>query len=348
MIQNSKRLHEIAVGAVPGTGASTSPKLESRPARSVFAKLEGRFLAIWIALGVLLVADAIFLPRSLNATTLLAVSPFAAFLAIAAIGQATVIMARGIDLSVPAIIALSSSVLIGVSGGSDERLWIAIAAALLAAVLVGTINGLLIAFLRLNALIVTLAAGAIITGLTLWYRQSMGAESPVPPSLAVFGNGRIAGVPTAVVIAVIIVIGAVLFFTKTVTGRRFEAAGCNPDAAFITGINVKLYQAGAYVGASLLYGVAAVLLAGFIGNPTLDVGNPYFMAPIAAAVLGGVAMTGGIGNMLSVAVAAAFLIQLDQSLKMLGLPTSWQLVIQGVAIGVGMWMSEVKSTVRRG
>lgn len=345
MIQNSKQLHELGVGA--GAGGVTSSKGENSRSRSAFARMEGRFLAIWVALAVLLVADAIFLPRSLNVTTLLAVSPFAAFLAITAIGQATVIMARGIDLTIPAVIALSSSVLIGVSGGSDEYLWSATGVALLAAVLVGAVNGFLIAILKLNALIVTLAVGAIVTGLTLWYRHSIGAESPVPPSLAAFGNDRIAGVPTAVLIAGLIVILAVLFFTKTVAGRKFEAAGCNPDAAFITGINVRLYEAGAYIGASLLYGIAAVLLAAFIGNPTLDVGIPYFMAPIAAAVLGGVAMTGGIGNILSVTVAAVFLIQLDQSLKMLGLPTSWQLVIQGIAIGMGMWLSEAKSAVRR-
>lgn len=348
MIQGSKQLRDLAVSAPTAKAVSGRKVRSAKPRRSAIAKLEGRFLAIWAALGVLLAADTIFLPRSLDPTTILAVSPFAAFLAIVAIGQAAVIMARGIDLSVPAIIALSSSMLIGVSGGSDDRLWIAIFAALLAAIVVGAVNGFLIAFLKLNALIVTLASGAIITGLTIWYRQSMGAESPVPPVLAAFGNSRIAGIPTAVLVAVAIVIAAILFLTKTVYGRRFEASGCNPKAAFITGINVKLYHAGAYVGAGLLYGVAAVLLAGFIGNPTLDVGHPYFMAPIAAAVLGGVAMTGGIGNMLSVAIAAVFLVQLDQSLKMLDLPTSWQLVIQGMAIGVGMWMSEVKSSTKRG
>ncbi|WP_431324688.1 ABC transporter permease [Rhizobium sp. YTU87027] len=342
----SEQLDNLASGV--GAAASSKSAANQRPRRSALARLEGRFLTIWIALGILLVADAIFLPKSLDGTTLLAVSPFSAFLAIAAIGQATVIMARGIDLSAPAIITLSSSILIGVSGGSDERLWIAVVAALLGAVFVGTINGLSIVFLKLNALIVTLAVGAIVTGLTIWYRQSFGAESPVPPSLAEFGNGRIFGVPTAVAIASVITLIAVLLLTKTVWGRKFEASGCNPDAAFIIGINVKLYQAGAYAIAGLIYGIAAVLLAGFIGNPTLDAGNPYFMAPIAAAVLGGVAMTGGIGNMLSVSIAAIFLIQLDQSLKMLGLPTSWQLVIQGVAIGAGMWLSEITSTTRRG
>ncbi|KQU92837.1 ribose ABC transporter permease [Mesorhizobium sp. Root102] len=314
-----------------------------KPRFSRVAKVEIRFLAIWIALGTLVLIDAVFLPRSLQRSTLLAVSPFAAFLAITAIGQAIVIMARGIDLSVPAIMSLSCAILIGFSAGNDAYLFSAVGAAILAAVLVGAVNGVLIAFLRLNALIVTLAVGAIVTGVTIWYRQSVGAESPVPPSLAEFGNGRLLGIPTSVAIAFLVTCLAGLFLTKTVAGRRFEAVGTNPEAAHVIGMRVRIYQAGAYVTASMMYGIAAMLLAGFIRNPTLDVGAPYFMSPIAAAVLGGVAMSGGVGNMLSVAVASIFLIQLDQSLKMVGLPTSWQLVIQGVAIGTGMYLSELRS-----
>ena len=82
-------------------------------------------------------------------------------------GQTLVLMARGIDLSAPAIIALSSTVLLGVSGGHDDRMAIAIGVALLAAVAVGLVNGLLVALLKLNALIVTLSTGAIVSGVTL-------------------------------------------------------------------------------------------------------------------------------------------------------------------------------------
>lgn len=347
MIQRSTSYPDLASNPQSTPSRPQETASSPMPRFSRAAKVEIRFLAIGIALGILVLIDAIFLPRSLQKSTLLAISPFAAFLAITAIGQAIVIMARGIDLSVPAVMSLSCAILIGFSAGNDAYLVSAVGAALLAAVVVGAINGVLIAFLKLNALIVTLAIGAIVTGVTIWYRQSVGAESPVPPSLADFGNGRLLGIPTSVAIAFAVTCLAWLFLTKTVTGRRFEAVGTNPEAAHVIGIRFRTYQAGAYVIAGLMYGVSAILLAGFIKNPTLDVGAPYFMAPIAAAVLGGVAMTGGIGNMLSVAVASIFLIQLDQTLKMIGLPTSWQLVIQGVAISTGMYLSELRSP-RRG
>ena len=97
----------------------------------------------------------------------------------------------------------------------------------------------------------------------------------------------------------------------------------------------------------MLYGVAGILLSAFIRNPTLDVGDAYLLAPIAAAVLGGTAMTGGIGSMVAVAGAALFLTHLGQLLKMLGLSTAIQLVIQGVAIAVGMALAESKLSLAK-
>jgi ribose transport system permease protein len=301
--------------------------------------IEMRFAAIWIALVVMLLLDRLFLPRSVDLSTLMAILPLAAFLAIAAMGQTLVIMSKGIDLSVPAIVSLSSAVLLGVSGGSDERLLTAIIAALAAAILVGAANGFLIAAFKLNALIVTLATGSIVTGITIGYRETARAESTVPQALADFCSSRVLGIPTSVWVALILVVLLTFVQRKSFVGRRFELVGINPAAAHVTGVATRRYEGATYVAASALYGVMAILLAGFIRNPTLEVGNPYLLAPIAAAVLGGTAISGGIGSLISVCGAALFLLQLDQSIKMLGLPTAWQMIIQGVAIALGMYLS---------
>lgn len=305
--------------------------------------VEMRFAAVWIALAVLLLIGAVFLPRSISANSILNILPFAAFLAIAAMGQSLVIMVRGIDLSVPAIVTLSSTVLLGMSGGDDASLGLGIVCALIAAVMVGVLNGVLIAALKLNALIVTLATGAMVSGLTLWYRTGLPAEAGVPDALARFGGVRFLGLNSVVWIALILTVLATVVLRKTRMGRLFEAVGANPTAAHATGIAVTRFQCGAYIIAAFLYGMVGVFLSGFIRNPTLDVGNPYLLAPIAAAVLGGTAISGGIGSMIAVAGAALFLTQLDQALKVFGLATSWQLIVQGVAIGLGMFLSEMKS-----
>ena len=306
-----------------------------------------RFLAIWIALAVLVAICAVLLPRSVAPTTIQTILPFVAFLALASMGQAIVLMGRGIDLSVPGTVGLASAVILGVSGGSDDRLWIAIIAALLAAAAVGAVNGILVAFLKLNALIVTLAVGAIVSGITLWYRQGFTAEAKVPQALGDFCGSRLFGLPISVWFALAVLVILTIGLRKTILGRRFELVGANPRAAYAGGIEIMRYQAGAFILASVLYGILAILLSGFILNPTLEVGNPYLLAPIAAAVLGGTAISGGIASMVAVSGAAIFLMQLDQALKMINLPTSWQLIIQGCAIAAGMWIAEFSNSSRR-
>src|SRR5262249_41214047 len=126
---------------------------------------------------------------------------------------------------------------------------------------------------------------------------------------------------------------------KTTLGRRFSAVGANPRAAWIAGVNVAAYQTAAFAAAGFLYGVAGILVSAFIRNPTLKVGEPYLLAPIAAAVLGGTAMSGGIASMVAVAGGALFLTQLGQMLQMLGLSSALQFVIEGLAIALGMALS---------
>lgn len=305
-----------------------------------------RFAAIWFAMLALVCVSAIVVPRSLMPSTFLATVPLAAFLAIAATGETLVLMSRGIDLSTPAVITLASTLILGVSQGHDGDVWLAVAAALSSAAAIGLLNGLLVAVLQLNALIVTLAVGAVTSGITLWYRESLPAESRVPPAMAAWGGSRILGLSVSVWVAAILVIALTLVLRKSVIGRRFVAVGANPRAAWVAGINVGLYQTVAFIVAALLYGIAGIMLSAFVRNPTLKVGDPYLLAPIAAAVLGGTAISGGIGSMVAVAGAALFLTQLGQSLKMLGLSTSFQFVIYGAAIALAMALTEAKLPLR--
>jgi len=333
------------------TGVMSSYRPTSRAGRGGKGRvpvIQMQFAAIWIALAILVALCALFLPRSISGTSVTSILPFASFLAIAAMGQALVLMARGIDLSVPAIVTLSSTVLLGTSGGANGSAVIGTALALAFAMMVGLVNGVLVAWLKLNALIVTLATGAIVAGLTLWYRGSLPAEAGVPTVLAEFGEARFLGLNTTIWITIALTLVLTVLLRRTQLGRRFEAVGANPRAAYATGVEIRRYQAGAFVAASLLYGIVGVLLSAFIRNPTLDVGNPYLLAPIAAAVLGGTAISGGIGSMIAVAGAALFLTQLGQALKVLGLETSWQMMFQGVAIALGMFLSEVQTRKRRG
>src|ERR1700677_3510553 len=132
-----------------------------------------RFAAIWIAIVGLICFCAIVAPRSLLPSTFLAIIPLAAFLAIAATGETLVLMARGIDLSIPAVITLSSTIILGFSGGRDEAMLAAVVGALFFSTAIGFFNGLFFPVFDFNALMATLAVGAITSGITLWYRESL-------------------------------------------------------------------------------------------------------------------------------------------------------------------------------
>ena len=304
-------------------------------------RIQMRFAAIWFAMVGLVVVSAVFVPRSLLPSTFLAIIPLAAFLGIAAIGETLVLMARGIDLSIPAVVTLSSTIVLGFSAGQDDAILWATLAALFFATLVGLINGLLVAVFELNALIVTLAVGAITTGATLWYRDSLPQESRVPPGMAAWGDARFLGINVSVWVVAALAVILNVILRKTTIGRHFSAVGANPRSAWIAGINVAVYQCAAFTVAAFLYGIAGILVSAFIRNPTLRVGEPYLLAPIAAAVLGGTALSGGIGSMVAVAGAALFLTHLGQMLQMLGLSSALQFVIEGVAIALGMAVSRI-------
>lgn len=306
-----------------------------------------RFLAIWLAFIVLIIVSAIFVPRSLLPSAILAIIPFAAFLAITAMGEALVLMARGIDLSIPAIVTMSSTIVLGVSAGSDAGTLPAIVLALALSLAVGLVTGTLVAVFKLNPLVVTLAVGLIVTGATIWYRGGIGAEARVPPGLADWGAARFLNINLSVWIAFALVVLSTMILRFTSLGRRFIAVGASPRAAWIAGIGVTRYQVAAYASAALLYGIAGILLSAFIRNPTLDVGNAYLLAPIAAAVLAGTAITGGIGSMIAVAGAALFLTHLGQILKTLGLSTAVQFIVYGGAIAVGMGLAGVQVSAIR-
>jgi ribose transport system permease protein len=302
---------------------------------------ERRFAAIWVALLLLVGVSALVAPQSLRPASLGAVLPFAAFLAIAGMGQALVIKSGGIDLSVPAVVSMVGVTLLSASSGTDEGLFSAIVLALLLAAVVGLANGVLVALCRLNPLLVTLATGSLVTGATLRYQSEHQIPSQVPPALADLGASTWLTLNMNVAVALVLMLLASSVLRHTTTGRRFTAVGASPVAARLCGLCVEAYQVAAYGLAALFYATVAILAAAFIRSPTLRLGEPYLLSPICVVVLGGTSLTGGVGSMVAVVGAALFLTQLDQMLRVMGQPTSIQYVFQGAAIAIGMGIASV-------
>lgn len=298
-----------------------------------------RYIPVWIANILLLIVVLVLAPSTLSQTSFSAILPLMTFLAIASFGQMLVVMTGGIDLSVPNIMTLAAMMIVGFGNGSDDRLLWAIFLALGAAMLIGLVNGLLVGVLKLNPLIVTLAVGQVVRGVGIEYAAGVANEASVPDLLSTWSTQQFLGLSLVFWAGIVITILLAVILRYTVVGRRFRSVGANPVAARIAGIPVSLYIVWTYVAAAALYGMAGILLAGFIKSPTTGLGAPYLLAPIAAVVIGGASLTGGLASVPSTWAAAFFLTLLNQMLRVLGLSSALQYVAFGIAIAGGMVMT---------
>jgi ribose transport system permease protein len=229
--------------------------------------------------------------------------------------------------------------MVGVGDGLNQNIGIAIVAALAAAAAVGLVNGILIGGLKLNALIVTLAVGQIVVGVVNRYGASFPVQSPVPTGLSDWTSTRILGMSPVFWIGVGLTLVLVIGLRYTAVGRRFQAVGANPVATHVVGVRVNLNQILVYVVAALFYAAAGVALAGLLRAPGANIGAQYLLGPIAAVVIGGASLTGGLASPLSTLAAAFFLTGLNQMMRTMGLATALQFVVFGLVIIGGMLVS---------
>jgi ribose transport system permease protein len=261
--------------------------------------------------------------------------PFAAALAIAALGQTLVVMQGGIDLSVAGGLSLYVVIVTKYPAGVNSRLMPAIAIAFVAAIAAGLLNGWLIGRMRLNPIVATLGTNALLFGAVLWY--SKGIPTTTTARLAKMGGGVWLGIPIPVYIAVATTAVVTAVVKLTPPGRRFEGVGANETAARTSGLWVRRYRGGAYVWAQLLYCLAAIVHAAIVNQPTAYEGNVNYLLPtVAAVVLGGTSLLGGRGNLVATAVAALFLSQLDQFVLALGVSYATRTLVQAAALAVGV------------
>jgi ribose transport system permease protein len=303
------------------------------------ALVAARFLPIWIATAALAIVAAIIAPEALQSTSWAFVLPYMTILALAALGQMLVIMQAGIDLSTPGVMFFGGTLIVGVGSGANDRLALAILVCLGLGAGVGLANGLLVGVLRLNPLIVTLAVGQIVLAWGVKYSRGVVEGANVPDNLSSWAAQKPVGVSVVFWTGAAITVAVALALRYTAAGRRFQAVGANPRAAWMAGVHVRTHVVFAYVAAGILYAAAAVLLAGIRISIDPAFGAEYLLAPIAAVVIAGASLAGGLASATSTWMAALALTLLTQTLRILGLSTAMQFIVFGAAIIVGMLVS---------
>jgi ribose transport system permease protein len=300
----------------------------------------GPFSAIWVATALLFAISPLVAGGSVGGSAVKAMLPFAAILAIAAVGQTLVVQQRGLDLSVPGTMSLAAALITKVPNGDGSRLPLALLVVALAAAACGLLIGLLVTRMGVTPLVATLGVNALALGTVLRITGGSIASS-VPPGLSRFAGRSVLGIPVLALLAAALIAVVWWLMRRTVMGRRFELVGANAAAARVAGIAVERYQVAAYVAASLCYGVAGILFAALTSAPSLFAGNPYLLPSIAAVVLGGTSLAGGRGSVVASGVGALFLTQLDQVVLATGAQSAVQSLIQGAIVALGMGLRNV-------
>ncbi|OZF07788.1 ABC transporter permease [Rhodococcus sp. 15-1154-1] len=316
--------------------SSRAPKRSTHRLTDMKYRYPGRYLAAWGALGLLIVAALIVAPASLKGDSIWVVTALAGTLALASMGQMLIIMLGAIDLSVPATLAAVAGIIVHY-GGDGANVPLVVVAAVAVAVVISTVNGILISVLGLNSLIVTLATFGIVSGLISYSTGvSFSLTGQAPQSIQDFAQLSIFRINACFLVAVVLaaIVAGVLHRTRA--GRRVAEVGSNPRAARALGVRVTRVRLSSFAAAGLLYGLSGVLLSGFVGTPDSTVGAPYQLATVTAVGIAGGIFAGGPASVASVVAACIFLQLLDQSLAILGLSAGARTIVQGAALVIAV------------
>lgn len=281
-------------------------------------------LALWIAAGIV--------QGHISGGLLLTNAEIATFLALVALGQMVVVTSGdgSYDISLPYILTLSAYVSAVVMGGRNSHLVVGIAAALGASMLVGVVNGVLIALVRIPPIITTLAVGYMVeTWLELYASGTSGLPSP---ALDNFVHRRFATVPFTILFTVIVAIAVLFAVKRTRYGFWLAGMGQSRGAAYLVGIPLGRMILVNFVFSALMGGLAGLLLGAFSGGPFITMGAPYLLPSIGAVVIGGTAISGGVSSVPGTLVGAFFLTWIVTFVQIVHVSPGLEDVIVGLVV----------------
>ena len=272
-----------------------------------------------------------------------------AFLTIVACGQAMVIIGGGFDLSVGAVVALASVVTakamaiaaIAFPGNDALVIGLGVFAGLGSGAMVGLVNGFCVARLKVSGFVVTLGTMSATAGVALMITSGIPVYGMPQSFVKEFGRAQFLGLPTAIYLALAVLLVMVFVQRRTLFGRYVYAIGGNADAAVVSGVGIKRHIVGTYVLSGVLAALTGILLTAQVGSGQASCGGDRMMLQsIAAAVIGGVSLRGGIGRVEIVAVSALFLTILGNALNLLHIDSRLQPVFLGVIMVVAVALDE--------
>ncbi|KQO96626.1 ABC transporter permease [Leifsonia sp. Leaf264] len=310
-------------------------KKPNRVVASAGTLLKAREFGIFLALALVIIVTTAKNPNFLfspDGWRDLLLTP--SILVLVAVGQAIVIITRSVDLSVGSVLGLSAYL--------SGRLFIDLPGVPIVVVfllciifggLLGLINGALVAFARVPALVITLGTLYAYRGINvLWTGSDRINASDFPKAFLALGTNSILTIPILTIIALVVLIVAAWYMKNIRGGREFYAIGSDPDAAELYGLRVTRRILTAFITSGALAGLAGVLYAARYGTVNSQAGVGFELDAVGAAVIGGVAIFGGSGSVWGAAIGAVLLLTINRALPILGVQDFWQRAVVGVLI----------------
>ncbi|MGC5003500.1 ABC transporter permease/substrate-binding protein [Streptomyces sp. NBC_00353] len=292
------------------------------------------------ALVVLVVAMSLLSGDFLTTQNLLNVGVQASVTAILAFGVTFVIVSAGIDLSVGSVAALSATVLAWMATSEGVPVWIAVLLAVATGIACGLVNGVLVSYGKLPSFIATLAMLSIGRGLSLVISQ--GSPIPFPDSVSVLGDTLGGWLPVPVLVMVAMGLVTAVILGRTYIGRSMYAIGGNEEAARLSGLRVKRQKLVIYALSGLFAAVAGIVLASRLVSAQPQAAQGYELDAIAAVVIGGASLAGGVGKASGTLIGALILAVLRNGLNLLSVSAFWQQVVIGVVIALAVLLDTVR------
>ena len=303
----------------------------------------GALVAFVVVVIVMSVASNTFFTKN-NLTNLIRQG---AVLSVVAIAQSLVIITGGIDLSVAPVVSLSTVLTASLITDHGMNWVLAALIAIVACMLCGTINGVLVTFVKIPPIIATLATSMAYQGLCLLYTKGYGINLPAENGLtALIGRGKLLGIPVSGYIIVVIYAIFLVVMKYTMTGRVTYGLGGNSEAVYLSGVSTNKYRVRVYLLSGMLAGIAGVMLTARLNGGHPYNGEGFDMDSVASSVLGGISVAGGTGSLGGTLLGVFILTMITNGLNMINMNTYVQMMIKGLiivlAIGFGCMRSKKK------
>ncbi len=288
---------------------------------------------IWTVLIITTIVFSFFSPVFLTLSNIMGILRQAALVGILAVGMTFAVIGGSFDLSVGMTLGLATVIVIKANPDNAASACLAIGIALLAGLIVGMVNGILVGKFQINSMMTTIGMKYIVWGIILIYTRAQHIWAPnMYAPLKAIGTGNLGFIPISVIVFALTAFSGQFILSKTKFGRYLYATGGNKTAAFLSGINVTRVKLTSYVISGLAAAITGIVIAARVGDVDPSFGNGREFDALTAVVLGGTSLMGGKGSVVGTIAGVLLLGVITNAMTILGFSINYQLMTKAIIL----------------